>query len=290
MTTGVVVMAYGTPAGPGDVEAYYTHVRRGRPPTAEQLADLQRRYDAIGGISPLLERTRAQIAGIQAALPDGYRVELGQKHAAPFIEDAVAALAESDELVGLVLAPHYSRLSIGEYEERLTAAADDKPVHMIESWHLEPALIELLAEGWAETRARFDGDAAVTTLFTAHSLPSRILDEGDPYPDQLRETAEAVAKRAAVDDWRTAWQSAGRTPEPWLGPDILEVVGGLGGDGVIVCPAGFTSDHLEVLYDVDIEARRVAQERGLQLERTPSLNDDPRLCAALADLVVAQCT
>src|SRR5690348_1483106 len=137
-------MAYGTPAGPGDVEAYYTHVRRGRPPTPEQLADLQRRYDAIGGISPLLARTRAQIAGIQAALPDGYQVELGQKHAAPFIEDAVNTLADCDELVGLVLAPHYSRLSIGEYEERLTEAANGKPVHMIESWHLEPALIELL--------------------------------------------------------------------------------------------------------------------------------------------------
>jgi ferrochelatase len=291
MTVGVVVMAYGTPAGPDDVEAYYTHVRRGRPPAAEQLADLRRRYDAIGGISPLLERTRAQVAGIQAALPDGYRVQLGQKHGAPFIEDAVAVLAggDVDQIVGLVLAPHYSRLSIGEYRDRLEAAAN-APVKMIESWHLEPALIELLAEGWAEARARFEANAAVTTLFTAHSLPSRILDEGDPYPDQLRETAEAVAKREAIDDWRTAWQSAGRTPEPWLGPDILEVVSGLDGDGVIVCPAGFTSDHLEVLYDVDIEARRVAEEHGLQLERTPSLNDDPRLCSALANLVVSKCT
>jgi ferrochelatase len=289
MTVGVVVMAYGTPAGPDDVEAYYTHVRRGRPPTPEQLADLQRRYDAIGGVSPLLERTRAQAAGIQAALPAGYRVELGQKHAAPFVEDAVTALAGCDTIVGLVLAPHYSRLSIGEYHERLekAAAGTGADVRMIESWHLDPALIELLAEGWATARARFEPDASVTTLFTAHSLPSRILDDGDPYPQQLQETSAAVAERAGIDNWRTAWQSAGRTPEPWLGPDILEVIRGLDGDGVIVCPAGFTSDHLEVLYDVDVEARRVAEEGGLQLERTPSLNDDPRLCGSLADLVVS---
>jgi ferrochelatase len=277
MTVGVLVMAYGTPASPDDVEAYYTDIRRGRPPTPEQLADLQRRYDAIGGISPLLERTRAQVAGLQAALGGGYRVALGQKHAAPFIEDGRADLIalEVDRIVGLVLAPHYSALSIGQYEDRAT------PDVMIRSWHLEDGLVDLLAD-----RVRDAGvDAETEVLFTAHSLPARVIEMGDPYPDQLRETAEAVAARAGVPRWRIAWQSAGRTPEPWLGPDILEVIPTLDASRVVVCPVGFTSDHLEVLYDIDIDARRVAEDAGKTLVRTASLNDDPRFIAVLADVV-----
>jgi ferrochelatase len=278
MISGVLVMAYGTPASADDVEAYYTAIPRGRPPTPEQLADLQRRYDAIGGVSPLLERTRAQVAALQAALGGGYRVALGQKHAAPFIEDGRADLIalEVDRIVGLVLAPHYSALSVGQYEDRAT------PDVMIRSWHTEDGLIELLAD-----RVRDAGGAQPDTevLFTAHSLPARIVDMGDPYPDQLRETAEAVASRAGVSRWRVAWQSAGRTPEPWLGPDILEVIPSIDASHVVVCPVGFTSDHLEVLYDVDIEARRVAEAAGKTLTRTASLNDDPRFIAVLADVV-----
>ena len=288
---GVLVMAYGTPASPDDVEAYYTHVRRGRPPTAEQLADLRRRYEAIGGVSPLRQRTQDQADGLQRALGDGYMVALGQKHAAPFIEDGVATLVASgvSRVVGLVLAPHYSVLSIGEYAERARAGAPaDVPVHTVESWHLEPALLDALAQRLGTTIAALPAGANVETLFTAHSLPSRILDTGDPYPEQLRATAAAVADRAGVTRWRTAWQSAGRTPEPWLGPDLLEVIRGLPADGadtVVVCPAGFTSDHLEVLYDIDIEARRVADEAGLRLERTASINDDAKVMAALAGVV-----
>ncbi|MEY2565895.1 MAG: protoporphyrin/coproporphyrin ferrochelatase [Actinomycetota bacterium] len=276
-TTGVLVMAHGTPASPDDVEAYYTDIRRGRPPTPDQLADLQRRYAAIGGISPLLERTRAQVAGLQAALGHGHRVVLGQKHAAPFIEDGRAELEAMgvDRVVGLVLAPHYSALSVGQYEERA------RPDVMIRSWHLEPQLIELLAQRVAD--AGVDDDCEV--LFTAHSLPARVIEMGDPYPDQLRETAEAVAARAGVERWRMAWQSAGRTPEPWLGPDILQVIPTLDATRIVVAPIGFVSDHLEVLYDVDIEARRVADDAGKQLVRTASLNDDPRFIAILADIV-----
>jgi protoporphyrin/coproporphyrin ferrochelatase len=279
---GVLLMAYGTPATPSDVEAYYTHVRRGRPPTEEQLADLRRRYDAIGGTSPLLARTRAQADGLQAALGDGWRVELGMKHAAPFIEDGVTALAAAgvEEGVALVLAPHYSALSVGEYMSRATAGA--VALTPVESWHLEPVLIELLAERVAAARATVDPGALV--LFTAHSLPSRILESGDPYPTQLEETAAAVAAAAVATDWQVAWQSAGRTPEPWLGPDILEVIKGLDRD-VVICPCGFVSDHLEVLYDVDIEAQRVAAEVGIHLARTASLNDDPRFLAMLAGVV-----
>jgi ferrochelatase len=297
--TGVVVMAYGTPGGPDEVEAFYTDVRRGRPPTPEQLADLRRRYDAIGGVSPLAARTRAQVAAIQAALddlrPGGYRAVLGNKHSSPRIEDAVGELADDGmtRAVGLVLAPHYSVLSVGEYGARLAAAGGERGVAtaLVESWHLLPELVEVLAVHVRAAVAELAREGRRTeVLFTAHSLPARIVDLGDPYPRQLEETAAAVAGAAGVASWRTAWQSAGRTPEPWLGPDLRDVIRSLpaeGVTGVVVCPAGFTSDHLEVLYDVDVEAAAVAREVGLELRRTPSLNDDTRVCAALAGLAAA---
>ena len=279
-TTGVLVMAYGTPASPDDVEAYYTDIRRGRPPTPEQVAELRSRYEAIGGISPMLERTRAQLEALQWALGDGYVVALGQKHAAPFIEDGRAELEMLgvDRIIGLVLAPHYSAMSVGQYEERA------KPDVMIRSWHLEAGLIDLLAD-----RVRAAGvDDDTEVLFTAHSLPARILETDDPYPTQVHETAQAVADFAGVTRWRTAWQSAGRTPEPWLGPDIGEVIPTLDATRVVVAPIGFTSDHLEVLYDVDVVARGIAEDAGKTLVRTASLNDDPRFITMLADVVRRQ--
>jgi ferrochelatase len=292
---GVLVMAYGTPARPDDVEPYYTHIRRGRPPTPELLADLRRRYDAIGGVSPLAARTRAQADGVAAALGDGVVVALGHKHAAPFVEDGLAQLAAAgvSRVVGLVLAPHYSAMSVGQYHERASAAATAAglPYRGIGSWHRHPVLVELLAERVRAARDRLPAGAVVETLVTAHSLPERARDQDHPsYPDQLHETAEAVAAAAGLDRWRVAWQSAGRTADPWIGPDILEVLRQLPAEGVeavVVCPAGFVSDHLEVLYDVDIEARQVAAELGLALERTASFNDDPRFVALLASLVRA---
>jgi ferrochelatase len=296
---GVAVMAYGTPASPADVEAYYTHIRRGNAPTPEQLADLTRRYDAIGGISPLAERTRAQCVAIQTALderaPGRCRVELGQKHAAPFIEDAVTTLAEAGvtAIVGLVLAPHFSRFSVGQYQERLAEAAQARgvPTAGIESWHGEPAYVEFLTRAVREARATLPERTKV--LFTAHSLPERVLVD-DPYPDQLRASASAVAEAADLDrwaGWSLCWQSAGRTPEPWRGPDILEVIRDLAAtgraDGVLVCPQGFVSDHLEVVYDLDIEARQAAHDVGLSFARTRVLNDDPVVLGALADRVLA---
>lgn len=292
---GVLVMAYGTPTSPDDVEAYYTHIRRGRPPTADLLADLKRRYDAIGGISPLAARTRAQADGIAAALGEDYVVALGHKHAAPFVEDGMAELATAGvtQVIGLVLAPHFSAMSVGQYHGRAAASAADhgRAYIGIGSWHIQPLLVDLLAERVAAAvdRLPVPTGAVVETLFTAHSLPVRALALDDPsYPDQLRETAEAVAAVARIDRWRTAWQSAGRTGEVWIGPDILDVLRSLpaeGVDGVVVCPAGFVSDHLEVLFDVDIEARRVAEAAGLALERTASFNDDPRFVALLATIV-----
>jgi ferrochelatase len=286
---GVLVMAYGTPATSADVEAYYTHVRRGRPPTEEQLADLQRRYEAIGGTSPLLQRTEAQRRGIETALAScgSFVVELGMKHAPPFIEDAVERLVERGvaRAVGVVLAPHYSRLSIGEYEDRARAAAGDRlDLAMVPSWYDAPTYLDALAERVQKALASLP--ARTEVVFTAHSLPARIVNEGDPYPDQLRWTAEAVAERSGVAHWRVGWQSAGRTPEPWIGPDILEVLdevaSGDEADGVLVCPAGFTSDHLEILYDLDVEASARANNLGVAFARTESLNDDPRLCEAVA--------
>ena len=221
---GVLVMAYGTPTTTDDIEAYYTHIRRGNAPTPELLAELTGRYEAIGGTSPLLELTRAQAAGLAAALGAGYAVELGMKHAPPFIEDGVAALAGKgvSKIVGLVLAPHYSRMSVGQYEARAAAAAAETGVEldMVRSWHLAPGYLDLLAT--------FVVDAVdslklprpdVEVLFTAHSLPDHVLMDGeDPYVDQLRETAVMVAARARVQRWSVAWQSAGRTSEPWIGP------------------------------------------------------------------------
>ena len=292
---GVLVMAYGTPASPDDVEAYYTDIRRGRPPTPELLADLERRYDAIGGISPLAERTRAQACGIGSCLGEGFVVALGQKHAAPFIEDGVATLlaAGAEQVVGLVLAPHFSALSVGQYHQRAAAATTSSgtPYAGIERWHLHPELIELLSERVMRALIGLPPGSATETLFTAHSLPERALCLDDPsYPDQLHQTAEAVAARDGLKRWRVAWQSAGRTADPWIGPDILEVIRRLPDDGVesvVICPAGFVSDHLEVLYDIDIEARGVAEATGLRLSRTSSLNDDPRFMAMLADVVRA---
>lgn len=296
---GVVVMAYGTPASPADVETYYTHIRRGRPPTPEQLAELTARYDAIGGISPLAARTEAQRARLAGVLddadPGSWRVVLGQKHAAPFIEDAVAALADEGvaSMVGLVLAPHFSRASVGEYQDRLRAAAAERGIEVaaVDSWHLEPAYVAFLAGAVRDGLASLPERTKV--LFTAHSLPERVL-EGDPYADQLRASAAAVAAEVGLDrwaGWSLCWQSAGRTPEPWRGPDVLEVIDELAAtgraDGVLVCPQGFVSDHLEVLYDLDLEARARAEAAGLAFGRTRVPNDDPTVMGALAERVRA---
>ena len=297
-------MAYGTPRGPEEIEPYYTDIRRGRPPSAEQLADLVRRYQAIGGLSPLAERTEAQRAGIQSALdarqPGRFTVVLGLKHARPTIEDGVAALADQGltEAVGLVLAPHYSALSVGQYLGRAEEAAAGRGMRVlgVRSWHLEPAYLDFLA---AAVRTELDALPTDTTvLFSAHSLPERILASGDPYPDELLATAEALAERVGLcpDRWRVAWQSAGRTPEPWLGPDVLQAIDELAaagtGDGtaagVLVCACGFVADHLEVRYDLDIEARARAEGHGLVFARTTCINDDPGVLGALADLVVAR--
>jgi protoporphyrin/coproporphyrin ferrochelatase len=281
MKPAVMLMAYGSPSGPEDIRPYLEDIREGRPVSDAAVVELTERYRRIGGRSPLLEATEAQRAALEREL--GLSVHVGMKHWRPRIADAVEqALARGvDTLVGLVLAPHYSRLSIDGYRERLEAAlADRAELRFVESWHTHEPFLDVLAE-----RIR-DSDAHV--VFTAHSLPARILDEGDPYQEQLLETARLVAERAGAADWSFAYQSESRTGEPWLGPDILEELDTLKGSGVqrvLVCPIGFVSDHLEILWDLDVEARERAAELGLELERIESLNDDPAFVRGLAELV-----
>ena len=297
-------MVYGTPRSPDEIEPYYTDIRRGHPPTPEALADLTRRYAAIGGVSPLAQTTEAQRDALQSALdekdPGRYHVALGLKHADPKVEDAAQALADDgfDSIIGLVLAPHFSAFSVGQYLDRarqgVSMATRAIEVVGISSWATEPAFIEFLA---ADLQPRLDEMRSSTAgrvrvLFTAHSLPERTIATGDPYVDQLRSTALAVTDRLGLIegvDWQIAWQSAGRTSEAWIGPDILDVIDELGADedidGVIVCACGFVADHLEVLYDLDIEAAHRASENDLEFDRTSCVNIDSSNFEALAEVV-----
>ena len=292
-------MAYGTPRSTEEILPYYTDIRRGRVPTPEQLADLTARYDAIGGISPLAARTEAQRDALQHALdteaPGEYHVQLGLKHAHPMIEESVNDLAQQGftTIIALVLAPHYSSYSIGQYVGRATEAALPHGITVIgiDSWATEPAFIRFIANDMKQKRSNMP--ARTRVLFTAHSLPQRIIDGGDPYPQELHATATAVAKQLNMnegDDWGIAWQSAGRTPEPWIGPDILavlhEIADTKSADGVVVSACGFVADHLEVLYDLDIEAQHLADKLGLAFARTACVNDDAEVMTALAHRVI----
>jgi len=281
MNAAVILMAYGSPATAEDVAAYLADIREGKPVSQQAIDELSERYRRIGGRSPLDEITEAQRGGLEREL--GLPVYVGMKHWRPRIAEAVeAALSGGAEtLVGLVLAPHYSRLSIAGYRERLENALQGRAeLVFVESWHDHEPFVDVLA-----SRVRgFDGHV----VFTAHSLPERILRDGDPYRDQLLETSRLVAERAGLADWSFAFQSASSTGEPWLGPDILEELQTLAANGerrVLVCPVGFVSDHLEILWDLDIEAREKAAELGLELERIESLNDDPEFVRTLAHLV-----
>jgi ferrochelatase len=297
-TTGLLVMAYGTASGPEDVERYYTDIRGGRTPAPELVDELKQRYAAIGNTFPLDRITREQAAGIEAELNergDGpWKAYVGYKHSPPFVADAVTRMHAEGirEAVGIVMAPHYARMSIGGYIDRVrTAQAAELRVHVVESWSAHPSFIAVLARRVADARALLADEERSSDLviFSAHSLPARIVEEGDRYPAELRATAEAVAGRLGLERWTTAWQSAGRTAEPWLGPPLEEVVAKSAAEGhtaVVSCPCGFTADHLEVLYDVDVVARAAAGEAGIRLVRTESMNADPAFLRAVADVVL----
>ena len=281
MKTAVVLMAYGSPGRIEDIRAYLEDIREGRPVSDEAVAELTERYRRIGGRSPLDEITERQRAALEREL--GVPVHVGMKHWRPRIAEAVeASLAGGAErVVGIVLAPHYSALSIAGYRERLEAALDGRAeLRFVESWHDHEPFLRVLADRVRGTDAH--------VVFTAHSLPERILAMDDPYRDQLLETSRLVAERAGIERWSFAFQSASQTGEPWLGPDILEELDALHDQGVrevLVCPVGFVSDHLEILWDLDVQARKRATELGLQLDRIESLNDDPAFVRALAELL-----
>ena len=309
-TIGVFVMAYGTASGPHDIERYYTDIRGGRAPTPEHLAELTERYAAIGNVFPLLDVTREQADGLVRELNgDGggsFRAYLGMKHSPPFIADTVAEMRADgiERAIGIVMAPHWSGMSVETYIERVQAAAVDGPAFtFVRSYHDHPAFVAFLADRVAAASDELTDDerANAAYVFSAHSLPVRTLDDGSQrcksctgcehscrYRDGLQETADLVAERRSLPHHTIAWQSAGRTADPWWGPPIEDVVAELAGAGhpaVVVCSAGFVADHLEILYDLDIELREEAERRGIRLVRTEMPNADPRYVEVLAEVV-----
>ena len=289
----VLVMAYGGPGNIAEVEPYLNDVRGGRPTKPQLLEEIRTRYARIGGRSPILELTRAQAAGIGRALGSDFRVYVGMRHWHPYIKDAVAELRQAGHrrLIGVVMAPHYSGMSVGAYEKKLLEATQVEPAvetALVRSWWDTPAFLDAVANRVMQALQRFARPRDAQVVFTAHSLPERIRENGDPYPDELRASAAAVAQRLRRSDWVVAYQSAGATGDKWLGPDVGEVMTDLahrGKNAILLVPIGFVCDHVEILYDIDVESQALAKRLGVQLERTASLNDDPGLVAAVADVV-----
>ena len=298
-STGILLMAYGSPEHPDQVEEYFTHIRGGRAPDAGAVASLRRRYEMVGGRTPLLRITEEVRAALESTLRaeagGGYRVYAGMKHWHPFIADVMQTMKEDgvEHVIAVALAPHYSRISIGGYRSAVDAAhaqlGSPFRVTFVDSWHLQPRFLDLVAAHVRSSHAAFDGGPEdIVTVFTAHSLPVRIREWNDPYERQLLESSEAVATRAGLADWRFAWQSAGHTGEPWLGPDILEKLDQLRAEGVrrvLQVPIGFVSEHLEILYDIDIEAREHAAALGMTLARTALPNATPAFVRTLVAVV-----
>ncbi len=291
----VLLMAYGTPRRLEDVEAYYTHIRGGRKPSPEELENLVERYRSIGGTSPLIGITEAQRAKLQSRLRvsnSKTRVYSAMKHSPPFIADVVkeAAADGVDQLLGIALAPHYSKMSIGSYvkavEDANSMLKKRMKLDFVPSWHENPKLIEVWCGRISDAEKKLRGNCWL--VFTAHSLPARILSEGDPYRDQLLMTSRLIAKKAGKDRWSFSFQSASDTGEPWLEPDILDHLDSLNEKGernFLVVPIGFVSDHLEILYDIDVECREWARDHGARLERCKLLNDSDGFIECLYDLV-----
>lgn len=296
---GVLMMAYGGPNSLDEIPGYLADIRGGRPTPARIVEEIRNNYRQIGGKSPLLEITRRQVAAVQAQFdPDQFRFYLGMRHWSPWIEDAVKEMLRDGitHAISIVLAPHYSQLSIARYQAKIAAGLEMHRGHIefahIESYHDAPGLIQALAnrveEGlscWPAMRR-----PEVHVVFSAHSLPVRITQMGDPYADQLHETARLVAAKAGLEEeqWSWSYQSAGRSPEPWLGPQLPEHLEALAEKGirdVVSVPVGFVSDHVEILYDIDIQGQQKARALGIHLERPPALNEDPNFIRAIAQII-----
>lgn len=298
LPVGVLVMAYGGPGSLEEIPGYLADIRAGRPTSREVVEEISENYRAIGGRSPLLDVTGSQVDALARRLGETYRCYLGMRHWSPWIEEVVGTMVDEGitHAVSLVLAPHFSALSVARYQQKI---ADGLELYRgridfehVPSYHDATGLIEGFTARVVEGVSRWPEDQRdrVHVVFSAHSLPERVLAAGDPYDAQCRETARLVAERAGLptERWSWSYQSAGRTPEPWAGPDIGEHLQELAGRGVrdvVVVPVGFVSDHVEILHDVDIRARAVAEGLGIRFERPPALNDDPVFIETLAELV-----
>ncbi|MDQ6738457.1 MAG: ferrochelatase [Gemmatimonadota bacterium] len=301
---GVLLMAYGGPDSTSDIPGYLADIRDGRPTTPGVLTEITRNYQAIGGSSPIARLTQLQVDGIEKHLnPAGetplFRVYVGMRHWSPWIEDTVGRMASEGitRSVSMVLAPHYSGMSIARYQAKIASGLDmyhgSIEFAHIDSYHTAPGLIESLADRVRAGIARWPEAERddVHVIFSAHSLPERIVKAGDPYDAQVHETARLIADNAGISDERWSWsyQSAGRSPEPWLGPTYPEHLAALAERGirnVVAVPVGFVCDHVEILYDIDVDAQNIARSLDMRLERPPSLNDDPRFLEQLASIIV----
>ena len=293
----VLLMAYGTPSSMEDIEPYLTDIRRGHKPALDAVEDLKSRYRRIGGRSPLLDITRAQASALRQKLNSeglNTQVYIGMKHWHPYIREVVPQIINDgfERIIALVLAPHYSQMSIGGYKQALGETVTDSgrlSVNFVESWYDHPLFHRALQEKIQIALNQFSTPEKVQLLFTAHSLPERILQSNDPYPTQLQSSCQSVANLLQRKDWSFAYQSAGQTKEKWLGPDLVdflrELVHRRNLTDVLVVPIGFVADHLEILFDIDVEAQEFARSNGLNLERTESLNSNPTFISALADII-----
>ncbi|EAV9864387.1 ferrochelatase [Listeria monocytogenes] len=298
---GLLVMAYGTPYKDEDIERYYTDIRHGHKPSEEMIADLRGRYHAIGGLSPLAKITEAQAYGLEKALNDSqdeveFKAYIGLKHIEPFIEDAVEAMHKDgiEEAISIVLAPHYSSFSVEAYNKRAKDAADklgDPSIKAINDWYKQPKFIQMWADRINETAKQIPADELLDTVLivSAHSLPEKIKQHNDPYPDQLQETADIIFEKVVVPHYALGWQSEGKTGEPWLGPDVQDLTRELYGQEkykhFIYTPVGFVAEHLEVLYDNDYECKVVTDEVGAAYHRPPMPNADPEFLEVLRTVV-----
>ncbi len=302
-TNHLLIMAYGGPDSMEDVRPYLLDVRNHRPTPEEIFKEVEERYEIIGGRSPILELTEDQAKGIETSLnaigenSEEWKVWVGMRHWHPYIADTMEKMKAdgADKIVTLVMAPHYSAMSIGAYNEAVEKAADGVEIASIDRWNLMPGYLEALTDRITDALAKFPEDVrdTVPIIYTAHSLPERIRENDDPYESDLKETFEAMKGRFQSNPGHWAYQSAAMTKEPWLGPDgseVIEDIHNAGGKHVLIVPVGFVCDHVEILFDIDVEFKEQADELGMQLERIDMVNDHPAMMRGLAELVRERAT
>jgi ferrochelatase len=292
---GVLVMAYGGPSNLEEVEPYLMDVRGYRPTSPEIVREVRERYREIGGRSPILEQTQAQATALESALNNSgkqFKAFVGMRHWHPFIKDVLVEMCNQgiERAVGLVMAPHYSRMSIGAYYKKIEEANSPIAFARVEDWHLQPGYLDALADRVRTALQQFpkEGRDEVPVIFTAHSLPEKILEWNDPYPAQLQETVSALMERLGSQPHEFAFQSAAISSEPWLGPDASELIRKYAADGkrhVLICPIGFVCEHVEILYDIDIVYQNLAKSLNVHLERIEMLNTAPEMIDGLAGLI-----